>query len=205
MRIKQHCCKVYTAKSHAEPNAAAWTRNGGVEMARNVMQSRGAGIDGYRGGRGSGGGASRGVGELDGGPRELVAVVVIVAPAAAVPARGAHDPREALRGGARVLRPGAGAGARADPRAAACGGGGPGAAEGSRPRVAVNWGQLLRGSAGRRLRAAAGLVMLRVEAPPRRVPQPAAARARRPRQAIHGSVTGIDSVGEEEEEEEGER
>jgi hypothetical protein len=27
---------------------------------------------------------------------------------------------------------------------------------------------------------------LRVQAPPRRVPQPAAARARRPRQAIHG-------------------
>jgi len=72
------------------------------------------GHDGYRGGRGSGGGAARGVGELDGGPRQLVAVVVVVAPAAGVPAHAAaHDPREALRGGARgaVLRAGAGAGA----------------------------------------------------------------------------------------------
>ena len=154
------------------------------------------GHDGYRGGRGSGGGAARGVGELDGGPRQLV-VVVIVAPAAGVPGCAAsHDPREALRGGARgaVLRAGAGAGA--DPRAAARRGGRPGAAEGPRPRVAVDRGELLRGSAGRRLRAAAaGLVVmrrrLRVEAPPRRVTQPAAARARRPRQAIHGSVRGF--------------
>jgi len=149
------------------------------------------GHDGYRGGRGSGGGAARGVGELDGGTRKLVAVVVVVAPAAAVPAGAAHDPREALRGGARVLRAGTGAGAGADPRAAARGGGRPGAAKGPGPRVAVDWGQLLRGSTGRRLRAAAaGLVVmrrgLRVQAPPRRVPQPAAARARRPRQAIHG-------------------
>jgi hypothetical protein len=140
-------------------------------------------MHGYRGGRGSGGGAARGGGELDGRAGELVVVVVVVAPAPAVPA-AAHDPREALRGGARraVMRAGADG-----PGASPGGGGGPYAAERPGARVEVDRGRVLGGPAGRRLRAAAAgwARRPRVEAPPRRVPQPAAAWARRTRQAIH--------------------